>query len=86
MGHCNGARNPERNISYIHDYYSLEHFDAFHSLSGQYIVDLSMALLQRYLTNDESIRAITNAFDRDTQLPLGSGMTLFYHLLATKTI
>lgn len=45
-----------------------------------------MALLQRLLTNDESIRAITNAFDRDTHLPLGSGMTLFYHLLATKTI
>ncbi|WP_139995654.1 TnsA endonuclease N-terminal domain-containing protein [Kurthia sp. Dielmo] len=65
-----------RNISYIHDYYSLEHYDAFQSLSGQYIEDLSMALLQRLLTNDESIRAITNAFDRDTHLPLGSGMTL----------
>lgn len=75
-----------RNISYIHDYYSLEDYDAFQSLSGQYIEDLSMALLQRLLTNDESIRAITNAFDRDTHLPLGSGMTLFYHLLATKTI
>lgn len=75
-----------RNISYIHDYYSLEHYDAFKSLSAEYIEDLAMALLQRLLKNSESIRAITNEFDKDTHMPLGSGMTLFYHLLATKTL
>lgn len=75
-----------RNISYIHDYYSLEHYDAFQSLSAEYIEDLATALLQRLLTNNESIRAITNEFDKDTHMPLGSGMTLFYHLLATKTL
>lgn len=75
-----------RNISYIHDYYSLEHYDAFQSLSEQYIEDLSMALLQRLLTNGESVRAIASEFDKDTHMPLGSGMTLFYHLLAMKII
>ncbi|GGG26575.1 hypothetical protein GCM10007425_21480 [Lysinibacillus alkalisoli] len=75
-----------RNISYIHDYYSLEHYDAFQSLSAEYIEDLDTVLLQRLLTNNESIRAITNEFDKDTHMPLGSGMTLFYHLLATKTL
>lgn len=75
-----------RNISYIHDYYSLEHYDAFQSLSSQYIEDLAMALLQRLLTSNQSVREITNEFDKDTHMPLGSSMTLFYHLLATKTL
>lgn len=75
-----------RNISYIHDYYNLEHYDAFQNLSSQHIEDLAMALLQRLLANKESVRAITNEFDKDTHMPLGSGMTLFYHLLATKTL
>ncbi|MDQ0273337.1 TnsA endonuclease N-terminal domain-containing protein [Cytobacillus purgationiresistens] len=75
-----------RNISYIHDYYSLEHYDAFQNLISQHIENLAMGLLQRFLTNNESIRAITNEFDKDTHMPLGSGMTLFYHLLATKTL
>ncbi|MGI1823267.1 TnsA endonuclease N-terminal domain-containing protein [Exiguobacterium sp. TRN 1102] len=75
-----------RNISYVHDYYSLKHYDAFQNLNSQHIEDLAIALLQRILTNNESVRVITNEFDKDTHMPLGSGMTLFYHLLATKTL
>lgn len=75
-----------RNISYIHDYYSLEYFDAFQSLSSKHIEDLAMALLQRFLTSNESVRALTTEFDKDTHMPLGSGITLFYHLIAQKVI
>lgn len=45
-----------------------------------------MTLLQRVLSESKSIREVTNLFDKETHMPLGSGMTLFYHLLAQKII
>lgn len=75
-----------RNISYIHDYYDIQQYDAFQNMNQQHIEDLAMALLQRILHESQSIREITNVFDKDTHMPLGSGMTLFYHLLAQKIV
>ncbi|QOY37722.1 heteromeric transposase endonuclease subunit TnsA [Anaerobacillus isosaccharinicus] len=75
-----------RNISYIHDYYDIRDYDAFQEMSAQHIEDLSLSLMQRLLNGTESMRTITNEFDIDTHLSLGSGVTLFYHLLAQKII
>lgn len=75
-----------RNISYIHDYHNIRDYDGFKEISAQYIEDLSLSLMQRLLESTDSVRAITNEFDSDTHLPLGSGVTLFYHLLARKII
>lgn len=75
-----------RNISYIHDYYDIRDYDVFREMNAQYIEDLSISLMQRLLDTNESIRKITNEFDTDTHLPFGSGVTLFYHLLAQKII
>lgn len=75
-----------RNISYIHDYYDIRDYDVFREMNAQYIEDLSISLMQRLLGTNDSIRKITNEFDKDTHLPLGSGVTLFYHLLAQKII
>ncbi len=75
-----------RNISYIHDYYDIQQYDAFQNMNSHYIEDLAMALLQQILSESQSIREITNVFDKDTHMPLGSGMTLFYHLLAQKIV
>lgn len=75
-----------RNISYIHDYYDIRDYDVFREMNGQHIEDLSISLMQRLLGINESIRKITNEFDSDTHLPFGSGVTLFYHLLARKII
>lgn len=75
-----------RNISYIHDYHDIQQYDAFKNISPQYIEDLAIALLKRILDTDKSIREITNIFDKETHMSLGSGMTLFYHLLAQKII
>ncbi|GAB6508339.1 transposase [Bacillus cereus] len=75
-----------RNISYIHDYHDLYLHDAFQNINPQQIEDLVFSLLQRLLEKDESIREIANSFDKDTHMPLGSGITLFYHLLACKII
>lgn len=75
-----------RNISYIHDYYDIQQYDAFQNISPQSIEDLAMELLKRVLDTDKSIREITNVFDKEVHLSLGSGMTLFYHLLAQKII
>lgn len=75
-----------RNISYIHDYYDIQQYDAFQNVNRQHIEDLAMALLQRILCESKSIREVTNVFDKETHMPLGSGMTLFYHLLAQKII
>ncbi len=75
-----------RNISYIHDYYKINDYDVFQQLSPQHIEDLAMSLLNRLLDSSISIRTITNEFDLDTHLQIGSGVTLLYHLLARKII
>lgn len=75
-----------RNISYIHDYHDILDYDVFREISSQHIEDLSLSLMQRLLNNKHNIRVITNEFDTDTHLPFGSGVTLFYHLLAQKII
>lgn len=75
-----------RNISYIHGYYDIQLYDAFQNMSPQHIEDLAIALLQRILNENKSIREITNVFDKETHLPFGSGVTLFYYLLAQKII
>lgn len=74
-----------RNISYIHDYYDIRDYDVFQEMSSQLIEDLSLSLMQRLINDTRSIRTITNEFDIDTHLPFGSGVTLFYHLLAQKS-
>lgn len=75
-----------RNISYIHDYYDIQQYDAFQNISPQFIEDLGIELLKRVLDTDKSIREITNLFDKEVHVSLGSGMTLFYHLLTQKII
>ena len=75
-----------RNISYIHDYYELQQYDAFQNMKKQYIEDLAIMLLQRIIQTDHSIREISTLFDKDTHMPIGSGITLFYHLIARKII
>ncbi|MGE7987914.1 TnsA endonuclease C-terminal domain-containing protein [Lysinibacillus fusiformis] len=40
----------------------------------------------RILNECQSIRENTNVFDKETHMPLGSGMKLFYHLLPQKII
>lgn len=75
-----------RNISYIHDYHDLYLHDAFQNINHQQIEELVFLLLQRLLEKGKPIREIANHFDKDTHMPLGSGITLFYHLLARKII
>lgn len=75
-----------RNIGYIHEYHNLNLHDAFQNLNIQQIEDLVFSFLQRLLEKNESIREIANSFDKETHMPLGSGITLFYHLLARKII
>jgi predicted transposase YbfD/YdcC len=75
-----------RNISYIHDYYNIRDYDIFKEMSEQNIEDLAISLMERLLDKKSSVRAIANEFDIDAHLPFGSGVTLFYHLLAQKII
>lgn len=75
-----------RNISYIHDYFDIRSYDVYQEMANQHIEDLSMSLMDRLLNNSRSIRDIANEFDADTHLPFGSGVTLFYHLLANKVM
>src|SRR5699024_4031378 len=73
-----------RNISYIHDYFDIRSYDVYREMANQHLEELSMSLMSRLLNNSRSIREITSEFDADTHLPSGSGVTLFYHLLANK--
>nr|WP_255255205.1 TnsA endonuclease N-terminal domain-containing protein [Bacillus pseudomycoides] len=80
------SKTMARNIGYIHDYYDIRDYDVFQGMSSLHIEDLSLSLMQRLLNNKQNIHIITNEFDTDTHLPFGSGVTLFYHLLAQKVI
>ncbi|WP_017473132.1 heteromeric transposase endonuclease subunit TnsA [Amphibacillus jilinensis] len=80
------SKTMARNIGYIHDYYDIRDYDIFQEMSSPHIEDLSLSLMQRLLNNKQNIHTITNEFDTDTHLPFGSGVTLFYHLLAQKII
>lgn len=80
------SKTMARNISYIHDYYDIRDFDAFSEMNSRHLEDLAMALLQRLLNTEESIRTVASTFDKEVHLPLGSGVTLFFHLLAQKII
>lgn len=75
-----------RNISYIHNYYDIQQYDAFQNINSQTIEDLALELLKRVIDKDRSIREITSVFDKEVHLLFGSGMTLFYHLLAQNII
>ncbi|WP_404406839.1 TnsA endonuclease N-terminal domain-containing protein [Jeotgalibacillus malaysiensis] len=79
-------RELARNMSYIHDYHDLQQYDVFQNMQQQHIEDLAIELLQRILNENQSIREISNIFDKETHMPLGSGMTLFYHLLSHKIV
>ncbi|MFW5438444.1 TnsA endonuclease N-terminal domain-containing protein [Paenibacillus apiarius] len=76
------SKTMARNIGYIHDYYDIRDYDVFQEMSSLHIGDLSLSLMQRLLNNKQNIGTITNEFDTDTHLSFGSGVTLFYHLLA----
>ncbi|WP_368657332.1 TnsA endonuclease N-terminal domain-containing protein [Metabacillus halosaccharovorans] len=75
-----------RNISYVHGPYHIKDYDVFQEMNEIHIEELAISLMQRLLNQTNSIRAITNEFDIDTHLPFGSGLTLFYHLIAQKII
>lgn len=75
-----------RNIGYFYEYYDIQQYDAFQNMNEQHIEDLTLVLLQRILSENSSIREATYSFDKETHMPLGSGMALFYHLLAMKII
>src|SRR5699024_12016240 len=68
----------------IHDYFDIRNYDVYREMADQQIDDLSLSLMSRLLNNSQSIREIASEFDADTHLPFGSGVTLFYHLLAKK--
>lgn len=80
------SKTKARNIGYIHDYFDIRDYDVFQEMGSLYIEDLSLSLLQRLLNSKQNIRTTTNEFDTDTHLPFGSGVTLFNHLIAQKTI
>jgi len=75
-----------RNISYIHNYYDLTQFDAFRNMNDSQIEDFAIAFLQRIIQGDYSVRETAFLFDKDMHLPLGSGLTLFYHLIVRKIL
>jgi len=75
-----------RNLSHIHNYYKLTQFDAFRNMNENQIEDLAIEFLHRIIQGNYSVREKALLFDKDTHMPLGSGLTLFYHLLSQKII
>src|SRR5699024_10549557 len=73
-----------RNIRYINDYFDIRNYEVYRETADQQIKHVSLSPTIRLLINSKSTRIIASEFDADTHLPFGSGVTLFYHLLAKK--
>ncbi|MBD1382445.1 TnsA endonuclease N-terminal domain-containing protein [Metabacillus arenae] len=75
-----------RNISYIHSYYTISHFENFQGMLNLLLEDLKLEYIKRLLNPIMTIREISNQFDKDTNLASGSGLSIFYHLIINKAI
>lgn len=75
-----------QNVSDILDYYDLQDNESFKDISIVEKDDIIIALLQRLIGSDKSVRQISSLFEKDLHLEKGAGIALFKHLLAKKYI
>ncbi|WP_077706557.1 TnsA endonuclease C-terminal domain-containing protein [Virgibacillus dokdonensis] len=75
-----------RNISYVHTYKDITQIDAFQQIPGNVLEDLILEFANRLISQTRTLRTIANEFESDMRLPSGSGLSLFYYLIANKII
>lgn len=74
------------NISFVHGYHDIYKIDGFEFMSPLYLEDLTIEYISRMLQENESIRTISQQFDHDFDLMMGSGLSIFKHLVINKVI
>lgn len=75
------------NISYFYNYYFLDEYYPFNQMNEIEIQMYKALLIDKLFKKPQTVlRQVLHSFDIETQLPVGSGITLFYNLLITKMI
>ncbi len=74
------------NIAFVHGYTDLKDIEGFEDTSVSDIEEWSVYLIGKLLSEELTVRGIAHQFDKTHGLLTGSGITLFKHLIITKTI
>ncbi|QOY37581.1 heteromeric transposase endonuclease subunit TnsA [Anaerobacillus isosaccharinicus] len=74
------------NIGFVHSYKELSHFEGFEYITEDQLEDLSVVYVSRMLQVTNSIREISQQFERDFDLISGSGISIFKYLIINKVI
>jgi hypothetical protein len=75
-----------KNISYVHNYHSLRELDALKDIDSNIVEDLILGFTSKLLDEEDTIRNISNNFDRDFMLIQGTGLSIFRYLIINKII
>ena len=74
------------NISFVREYKILEELDSFNNIDYRDISDYIAEYIKRIVDDTRSIRTISSEFDKDMNLDIGSGLSIFKYLVANKII
>ena len=74
------------NISFVREYKILEELDSFNNIDYRDISDYIAEYIKRIVDDTRSIRTISSEFDKDMNLDIGSGLSIFKYLIANKII
>lgn len=74
------------NIAFVHGYADLRYIDGFQETEQSELDEFSIYLIGKLLSEEFSVREIAHQLEKNYGLPVGSGITLFKHLVITKTI
>ncbi|WP_240378029.1 TnsA endonuclease N-terminal domain-containing protein [Bacillus piscicola] len=74
------------NIAFIHGYADLRYIDGFQEIGQSELDDYSVYLIGKLLSKEFSVKEVARQLEKNYGLSVGSGITLFKHLVITKTI
>lgn len=74
------------NIAFVHGYADLKYIDGFQEIEQSELDEFCIYLISKLLSEEFSIREISQQLEKNYGLTSGSGITLFKHLVITKAI
>ncbi|MCT4605725.1 MAG: TnsA endonuclease N-terminal domain-containing protein [Marinisporobacter sp.] len=75
-----------KNISYAHNYYTLNQLDSLGEIDHEILEDMILSYISRLLKENDTIRNISNNFEKDFMLMKGTGIAIFRYLIINKVI
>ncbi|EON70943.1 heteromeric transposase endonuclease subunit TnsA [Lysinibacillus sphaericus] len=74
------------NISFVHAYADLSYIEGFQDISQADLDTFSVYLITQLFSNEMTVREAAIQLEKVFDLPIGSGLSLYKHLIITKAI